>query len=273
MKHLFIFALITLSIQCSDDNNTNTSKDIPIDTNYSLQKNQVYLQYNLPLPIELFEFIRNKGAFKPTVLTSIISGNGYLFDTQKAILLGIYTADLAYCSVLENGQSTNNYTAIASSISSELFMENAYGSQFVHKLEQNIDNADSLIIITTNAYYETCNYLEQSGVINVLPFVIYGGWIESLYIICNSVSNKITEDIIKQEILSVQPDIDKIITYLYDVQIETSAYKYNDELKVFIKDLEELNRLFEAYKLNQTTENYNFIEQKISTMRKKLNVS
>ena len=97
----------------------------------------------------------------------------YLNQKDKALFLGIFTSNLAYCTILENGQKSVDYSDMASYLSSELMIEDAYGQEFVKRLENNIDNFDSLVIITNEAYYETCNFFELNGLNNVLPFVVY----------------------------------------------------------------------------------------------------
>ncbi len=271
MKQIFLLIIITMiNFHCAENNNTQKINKIYIDTINNLNKNQVYEQYDLPLPIEIFNFLREKDEFRLDILTNIISKNTYITQIQTASYLGIYTADLAYCSLLENGQSVIDYTEISGYLSNELLIKDAYGRQLKQRLENNINNVDSLIIITNEAYLKTCNYLDYNKIDNILPFIIYSSWIESLNIIINSESDNIKIKTIQDEILNTQVDIDNIITYLYDVQVETSAYHFNDELKIIIKDLQELNSLFNTYKIEQSDTNYQLIFDKISKMHSKI---
>ncbi len=275
MKNISIISiLICFLFSCGNEvnqDNKNEKIKLDLDTNLNLDKNKVYENYSIPLPIEIFEFIKNKQYFSEKYLSNIIDKDLYLTDIQNATFLGIYTSDLAYCTIFKNTQKSIEYTNIASYLSNELYIKDSYGKKIKKRLEKNISNPDSLIIITNNAYVETCNFLEQRGVKNLLPFVIYGGWIETLNILTYSESEKNTKDDINNLIISMQKDIDNIITYLYDVQVETSAYHFNEELKIIINDLKELNRLFDNYKIDKNNDNFKNIIKKIHKMRNKCN--
>jgi len=65
---------------------------------------------------------------------------------------------------------------------------------------------------------------------------------------------------IKEHILNKKEGLDNIINYLYDVQIESSAFYYTDDLKINIKKLDGLKSLYENYELENSNDNYLKIE-------------
>jgi hypothetical protein len=201
-------------------------------------------------------------------MSSLSIKDKYLTQVQNAVNLGVYSADLAYCTIFENGQNTIEYSNAASYFANNLSIEDAYGKPYIKRLEQNIGNKDSLIIISNEAYNTACNYLDQKGMYNVLPFVIYGAWIESMYLMCNSDNSSVGE--LKNQIIGEAIVIKNMITYMYDVQVETSAYYYNEELKNIISDLKLLEDIFENYSDNKTENNHEIIVEKINKLRNEL---
>ncbi|MBN2893452.1 MAG: hypothetical protein JXL97_16380 [Bacteroidales bacterium] len=269
-KFFAVLFLSVFAISCGDDEEQNFDESF-IDKDTLIEQNYIYEQYSIPLPIDLFKFLGENGCFQPDVMSNLSIKDRYYTQVQSAMNLGIYTADLAYCTIFENGQNAMAYSDAASYFANKLSIEDAYGRPFVERLERNVDNIDSIKIITNEAYTKACNYLDKKGVYNVLPFVIYGAWIESLYLIINSDSDDELIIETKQKIIDEYSVIGKIITYMYDVQIETSAYYYNAEMKVLISNLDELKELFEEYSKDKTEGNYKKIADRIDKLKKEMN--
>ncbi len=269
-KFNLLLFLILIAGSCEQENKT---QDIIVVNKDSLIKenSNPYEQYSIPLPIDLFKFLEQEGIFQPDIVSPLSMKEKYTTQLESALLLGVFTADLAYCTVMNNGQNAIYYSEAASYFANRLSIEDAYGKPYVERLEKNIDNVDSLKIITSEAYAKTCVYLEQKGVYNVLPFVVYGAWIESLYLIINSDSQNIKIEQIKNKLLNEYKVIEKIITYMYDVQVETSAYNFNNELKVLIKNLDDLSLLFDNYSKSKSEDDYKLIVEKISFLKLELN--
>lgn len=253
-------------ISCKDEETNHIDNDSIVDT--VEKQNVIYVQYSIPLPINLFEIIEKKSYFRPEIMSSLSIKDKYLTQVQNAVNLGVYSADLAYCTIFENGQNTIEYSDAASYFANNLSIEDAYGEPYIKRLEQNINNKDSLVIISNEAYNTACNYLNQKGIYNVLPFVIYGAWIESMYLMCNSDNSSVEE--LKNIIIKKESSIDNMITYMYDVQVETSAYYYNKELKSIIYDLKSLEDIFENYSENKTDDSYIIIVERINKLRNEL---
>lgn len=267
MKNTFItiIYIIVLFISCNQKNNCN---DLNVNNKDTIVKdNFVYNQYLIPLPIDLFKFIENKENFNPILLNLTNNTEKYFSEKQKSFNLGVYTADLAYSLILSNAQSVINCSNSASYLSNQLNIEDTYGKPYIIRLEKNIDNTDSLKFITNEAYKKTCIYLDQKGKKNILPFVIYGGWIESLYLIVNISTDKISEQELYIQILKNKSGINNIIDYLYDVQVETSAYYYYNDFKEIITELTNLSKLFSTLEKEQTKSNFVELKKSVDKLR------
>lgn len=216
-------------------------------------KYQVYEDYQLPLPIEIFEQIKNK--YKHSYEFLADKYNEIVLQSWKqAIILGIYTADIAYNAEYYMTTDVIKYSELCSKISDELCIESSYSMNFINRLENNINNKDSIISITNLAYYQTCKILDEQQKNNILPFVVFGGWLETLNIISKCTKN----DTI---ILNIAINkIDKLIEFLNDSKIETTAYHFQKEIDKIIVSLEKLNKKYKQYKEQATLHKINFFE-------------
>ena len=159
-------------------------------------------------------------------------------------MLGLYSADLALCSLQNNGQNTLDYSDVCYDFANELNLSAAYDKSFPEKIKRNINKKDSLIFITNSAYNKACDIMETNGMANVLPFVVYAGWIEMIYQSLQLVDN---EDYKSIDTILEKSKFDNLINYIYDVQIETNAYYYNQELKHIVVNLSDLQHSIKEY--------------------------
>ncbi len=262
-----LFLFIFLSIFGCDNSSSNINSLIKNDSTSKQNYNLVYTKYKIPLPVELFKFLEKNSKFNLQYLNDIKNTENYLTEVEKATNLGIYTTDLIYCNVFVQSELSLIYFDNTKSISNSINIQVGYTKDFIKRLETNCNNKDSLISIVDESYWKACNHLDKNGQNNILPFVVFGNWIEGLYIITQS-KETVPETRIKEHILSKKQGLENIINYLFDVQIESSAFYYNNDLKAIIKHLEVLLKLFEKQELKPTDKQiYYTIEKEIIKIR------
>ena len=143
---------IIFFVSCGDEDVQQIDGNF-VSSDTFTEQNKVYIQYSIPLPLNLFLFIGENGTFKPEIMSTLTSAKkNYHTQVQSALKLGLFTADLAYCTMFDNGQCAVEYSNTASFFANELSIKDAYGKPFIKRLEQNIENKDSLIIISNQAY-------------------------------------------------------------------------------------------------------------------------
>ena len=142
----------------------------------------------IPSPIELFAFLYDANAkFSKDNLNSIDNRAKYIDNQKKAINLGVYASDLGYCTVFKQNKETFSYFSVTKKMADELGLTEGFDEKIVKRIDQNMNNSDSLYQISSDSYSTAVRFLEQQGQGNLLPLMITGAWIESLNIAIKSV--------------------------------------------------------------------------------------
>ncbi len=234
-------------------------------------KNRVYDKYHLPLPLDLFNFISKTHNCSTDVLLNKSLSQKLISDKLKAIYLGFYNADLAYCTFLNNNQLSLEYFKVSKNLANELGIENGYSDQLYKRFTQNIDNIDSIKKLANEAYNRSCNFLQENNKYNILPFIVVGGWFETLHIIISTCDKNDPQ--IRKIILNQEQNFKNLQKFLYDALLESSAYYYYDDLKKIIKFIQNIINLYNEYKIAISTQKpiiYNKIINSINNYRNQL---
>jgi hypothetical protein len=132
----------------------------------------------------------------------------YITEWQKALNLGVYGADLSYASTFNKQDRTIAFLDVSRKLVDELNISTAFNESLVRKLEENLENKDSLILIITESFFETYNYLNQNGEEKKSLLVVSGSVIEGLYItselIKSSNYNQDLMNVLAQQKMQVQ---------------------------------------------------------------------
>lgn len=208
MKQLNIFLALFFSLlvvgACSDN---KSKKNVAEDVFYveaGFDKASFHDNYRIPTPIDLFIIIKNSEMyFQSEILNDPSKRINYNTKVKRAVNFGIYTTDLAYCSVYGDFQQSLMYFSVAKSIAIELGLYEGYGEEMAFRINNNLNNIDSLIDISTDSYFQATNFLSSQGMPDIMALVMAGCWLESIYISVESVE-KFSEDNILVERIADQ---------------------------------------------------------------------
>ena len=139
--------------------------------------------YPIPTSFEVIQMINKAGAsFIIDICNEVKNADKYFTEKEKAINLGIYGADLAYSTTYQMKQETMNYLKVSKKMIDELNISTGFNRELAERVEKNIDNKDSLVLIITDSFYDSYKYLVENGKDNLSLMVITGSWVEGLYI-------------------------------------------------------------------------------------------
>lgn len=138
-----------------------------------------------PLPTS-FEVTKMLNEAKAPYILSICNTNenvgNYFLQKEKALNLGVYGADLSYASTYNMKQETMLYLETSRRLTEEMEISTAFNQTFIERIENNLENGDSLISIISDSFYDTYNYLTINKKDKLAILVMTGSWIEGLYI-------------------------------------------------------------------------------------------
>jgi hypothetical protein len=250
--------------------NTNDNFKDSITDNNSITDFEigVYTKYEIPLNIDILNFLFDSNInFDKDLINPAGHKENYLTEISRAINLGIYTSDLAYSTVFSESQLSLDYFNINRELANDLGFIKGFDETYFKRLEENASNRDSLKIIAEESYWVACDYLEEEDKNNILPFVVFGGWIETMQILVNLENDFYKNDILKKQILNQNYAVTNIIKYLYDVMIESSAFYFSEDLKNIITQLKIIEKLYKDYQNNKSEKVYEKIKSKIIEIR------
>jgi len=183
-----ISGVMLLSLIACNNTTTTATEDKGKDT--AKANNQIAATTNtdadqLPNLLEIGATIKNSGLkYIPGLTNPISDPSQYNTAFDKDINLGIYFADLSYCTLNKQNQKSIGYLKAVKTISDDIGIGQIFGSDaFSQRYQANLDNEDSLTAIVADMQAKADNLLKANMRRNDLRSVIYSGaWIENMYI-------------------------------------------------------------------------------------------
>jgi PBP1b-binding outer membrane lipoprotein LpoB len=196
--HLSLFASAFFIISCSGGKKAEESSAEKKEEIESFVEKE--FTYPLPTAFEVSQMLSNANtSFSKEIVNDPSNADQYVATWQKAANLGVYGADLSYAATFDKTQETIDFLDVSKKLIDDLNITSAFNESMAQRIENNMDNVDSLIFIVTESFYDTYNYLNQNGEQKTSILVIAGSVIEGLHITCELV--KMSEN--KGELMAV----------------------------------------------------------------------
>lgn len=235
-------AMFAASCGGSSDENEVTNVEITdsTDTEVVTEEDNRTVEYSVPTPNELFEIIKLQGGEQQTNLVNPLENSeNYVDQKSKSINFGVYSADVAYLSCFGIGTDFLKYFKKIEELGEELGISGAFDEEMMDRIENNEGDSDSLFAISNDTYYDSYFYLEENDKGVELSLIMAGGYVESLYIICNLVETYSDDDPIVQKIGDQKVVLENLIDFI-------SEYADDASVSEVIGDMMDLSDVFEA---------------------------
>ncbi len=186
---LALAALVALPLifltSCGNDEDADDINSDLVEEVISNVKNESY--YQIPSPDEMFGFIKESGLkYNKSMLNPVQNVSSYSEPKQQSLNFGIYSADLAYTAAFEEYQESIKYFGSIQKLGDQIGLSSAFDKSLIERVQTNLNNSDSLIAITNKSYFSVVDYLEQNEQGDKLGLVASAGWLETVYIVCNT---------------------------------------------------------------------------------------
>ncbi len=265
---LFVILAAVFSIQmgCQNDKKSDVQPKSDSTVAGAPKASRIKTTYKLPSPFELYQLLRDGGAkYNKDFPNPVDNLSKYNVTRTKAINFGIYASDLAYSTVFAKPQQTFFYFKVAKTLANDLGLTQGFNESIAKRIENNLNNSDSLYQITSDSYSEACNFLEEQGKADVLGYILVGGWIESVYIAVNSVDKFSPENETVMRVTEQQFLLENLLQNLNEVQ-------KNPQIDEIINKMSSIKAAFDKLYENTgeviiTKQQFNEISSKIKELR------
>lgn len=290
-KYLLLLFLPLMFLSCNNVNNTivNDTDSIGNTTINDHSRKVKKIFYNVPSPIEMAKVLHESGAlYKPEILLSYKVENKYVNVPKQALILGVYGSDLSYVRLFDQIQQSINYLSSIKKLTEELNIPEEQGSLAVSRLENNMDNRDSLLQIVSETYSSADSYLKENERGNTATLIVLGGWIEALFVSTNivdfdNIKNKSVINRIAEQKYSLSNLIELIKSYPNDLELKEYLPLMNNlktkfdlvDIKyekgdVFTDNDKKLTTINSKATVNIDKSSFEEIKKTISEIRKKI---
>jgi hypothetical protein len=263
---LFVIGLLTTSLVLFTGCNTSPKKqDIGIPPAGDIAPREDVVKdlsgYPVPTSYDITKYIYQAGA--PYIL-SLSNGpekaGEYITQRDKVLNLGVYAADLCYATTYMMKQGTMNYLEASKILIEDLGISTTFNTTYADRIEQNIDDRDSLIAVVTESFDDTWNYLVENQQDVLARLVVCGSWIEGVYITTHVALKAIDNTAFLEALAKQKVSLNELVILLEPV-------KDVSEVSDLYTGLFEIQEFFEGVGDIMTDEQLKVLEEKISTLR------
>jgi hypothetical protein len=198
----------------------------------------------MPSPIEMAILVKHAGSeYNPDLLNDVKNIDNYLTNGKKTVNIGVYSSDVGYTSLYKQTQETVFFLGNVRKLSDDIGLSDAFDQSMFERVESNIENRDSLLLILSSSYDLANQYLKENNRMNTSVLMIAGGWIESMYLAANlGAEGGRPEDVIALRILEQNMVLEKLVKSMKMIDDDPLVTE-------FVGKLEELSEILDASEL------------------------
>lgn len=211
-------------------------------------------EYPMPTSFEVTKMLSaaNSG-YNSSVMNDPKKVDSYVSTWQKATNLGVYGADLSYAATFEEKQKTIDYLEVAEKLINDLNISSAFNRATAERVENNLENIDSLIYIVSESLYDTYDYLNKNGEEKTSILVVAGSVIEGLHITCELIKNSENKNELMKVLATQKLQVSKLIDLM-------SKYPDDEDIKKVIPDLKYIKLVYDQLGDNEKITEGQFLD-------------
>lgn len=250
-KQLKPFALLlpaaalvfTISSCGSDNNDTPPADTVAVDTVETPDQNMEFAR--VPSPAEMFIFMKGLGSAtgNADVLNPVDNEKNYASKKAQALNLGVYSADLLYCSTFEVSNKVVGYFGVCMRMGEKLQVATNLTDKDKERINKNTGNSDSLIAVSNDLYLSSFQNLEQNDRGADLCLMLAGGWVESLHLMNTMVKDFDKDKAVAVKVAEQKLSLSNLVEYM-------TQYQSNADVASVLQQLNELKTLFDGLTQN-----------------------
>jgi hypothetical protein len=255
---VFAVGLLGAFTSCKDDNTNNNNNNIAIEPADTIKTSVLNIGgelFSVPSPIQTALLIQKSGIpYDKNTLNPHNKVNTFDTDYARALNLGIYGADLGYVSLYNQTQDALGYLGAVKQLADKLGISAAFDAATIERIQKNITNKDSMMVLVGIAYRGSDSYLKNNQRHDVSSLILTGGWIESMHFSTSAYKTKPSSDM-KYRIAEQKLALNSLIKIL--------GNNPAPEVKDLTTQLSDLAKVYDGISFK-----YNFVEPVTDTAKK-----
>lgn len=217
--------------------------------------------YPIPDSYQITQMIYEAGApYVNRLSNGPEKADEYVTPRDKALNMGVYGTDLIYATTYMMRNATLEYLDATKILIDELGISALFSMTYAERIEQNLENRDSLIQVVTETFDQTWNYLVENEQDIQARLVVSGSWIEGLYITSNIAKTALDNTVILEILANQKHSLEELISLLEPV-------KDREEIADIYTGLSDIHSIYQEVGETLTNDQLNNILSKISSLR------
>lgn len=202
--------------------------------------------YCVPSPYEIMSHVRELDIqYNQTLPNSVMNLNLYDSQFKKLLNMGIYGIDISYMTLYDQVSEALNYFAALKTLANQIELSTIFDATTMERLEDNMANSDSLLVILTTKFQESDKLLKGENQMAEASLIMTGCWVESLYLLTQI-----------QKMQSNPKTIQKIAEHKFAAEailnILRPYYEKNSDYKNLINDIVDICYEFDGIDYHYT---------------------
>lgn len=253
----FALAIMFVAMSCSS-NSGNKSEADAIDDVILEEAKEMIASIPAPNSLVVMNMLSEAGAgyiYDITNKTEYI--DNYLTVKQKALALGVYSADLSYVTSYNQPDESAAYISIFQQLIEDLEIP-IKDPEVITRFQNNITEKDTLIKLVNEVFAESNKYLNSNDKVDIALYMLIGSWIETVYLLEKTIEFSVNKAPLIKIVLNNKQTLDKMI-YLLDEKKDT---------KEFMELYDTLNRIKDLFiKVSMDQENQDLVNELKSVVK------
>ncbi len=217
--------------------------------------------YPIPTSYEITKLVYEAGAPYINNLSNDPGKAGeYITQRDKALNLGVYGTDLCYASTHAMKHGTMLYLEASKTLVDELGISTNFNTNYAERIENNLDDRDSVILIVSESFSDTWSYLVENKQDILARLVVCGSWIEGIYTTTNIAKTSRDNTKFLEIIAQQKKSLDMLVNLMEPV-------KELDDVSEIFKGLFDLQDIYEGVGDTLTSDQLEKISAKIEALR------
>lgn len=204
---------------------------------------------NIASPVEIAAILQGMEVpFSAEYLAPTQGADRLTTNFQKAVMLGIYGADLGYLNMYEKTGNSVDVLSTIKRLADGLRVGQFFDFETIKRLSVSKSNLDSLLFLSVNSYNQIDRYLRDNNRGSISALMIAGVWIEGQYLatqVAMSYPDRILRDRVGEQKIILGDLLMLIRPYRESGEDYAALYKMMEEISSTYRDVRITYRLGE----------------------------